>query len=59
MIPIVKPYIPPKEDLMPVLEEVLYSGYIAQGEKVEQFESELSNFFETKNFLTPKGPPLR
>lgn len=52
MIPIVKPYIPPKEDLMPVLEEVLYSGYIAQGEKVEQFESELSNFFETKNLLT-------
>jgi perosamine synthetase len=52
MIPIVKPYIPPKEELMPALEEVLYSGYIAQGEKVEQFETELSNYFETKNILT-------
>ena len=38
MISIVKPYIPPKEVLMPALEETIYSGYIAQGQKVEDFE---------------------
>ncbi|SHM28457.1 dTDP-4-amino-4,6-dideoxygalactose transaminase [Chitinophaga jiangningensis] len=38
MIPIVKPYIPPKEKLFPELENILYSGYIAEGEKVYEFE---------------------
>lgn len=38
MIPIVKPFMPPKEDLIPAIEETLYSGYIAEGEKVYEFE---------------------
>jgi dTDP-4-amino-4,6-dideoxygalactose transaminase len=38
MIPLIKTNIPPRDLLMPKLEEVLYSGYIAQGEKVEEFE---------------------
>lgn len=38
MIPLVKTNIPTKEKLMPELEKVLYSGYIAQGEQVELFE---------------------
>jgi perosamine synthetase len=38
MIPLVKSYLPPKERLMPYLEKVLYSGYIAQGEQVDIFE---------------------
>jgi len=38
MIPLVKTNIPPREVLMPELERVLYSGYVAQGEKVEEFE---------------------
>lgn len=38
MIPLVKTYIPSREILMPLLEQVLYSGYIAQGEQVELFE---------------------
>ncbi|MFZ4549824.1 MAG: DegT/DnrJ/EryC1/StrS family aminotransferase, partial [Bacteroidales bacterium] len=38
MIPLVKTNIPPREILMPRLEEVLYSGYVAQGEQVENFE---------------------
>ena len=38
MIPLVKTNIPKKEILMPELEKVLYSGYVAQGEQVELFE---------------------
>ena len=38
MIPLVKTNIPRKELLLPELEKVLYSGYVAQGEQVEQFE---------------------
>jgi dTDP-4-amino-4,6-dideoxygalactose transaminase len=52
MIPIVKPYIPPKEDLMPSLEKTLYSGYIAQGEQVQNFESELEKHLGISNVLT-------
>lgn len=52
MIPIVKPYIPPKEVLMPLIEDVLYSGYIAQGVKVEEFERRLSTYLGVENCLT-------
>ena len=38
MLPLIKTHIPPKEILFPKLEEVLYSGYVAQGEIVENFE---------------------
>lgn len=38
MIPLIKTNIPPHEILMPELGKVLYSGYVAQGEKVEEFE---------------------
>jgi perosamine synthetase len=38
MIPLVKTNIPPREVLMPELEKVLYSGYVAQGEQVDSFE---------------------
>lgn len=38
MIPLVKTNIPNREKLMPELEKVLYSGYVAQGEQVELFE---------------------
>lgn len=43
MIPLIKPYIPSKEKLMPRLEEILYSGYIAEGEAVLEFENKLSD----------------
>jgi dTDP-4-amino-4,6-dideoxygalactose transaminase len=42
MIPLVKPFIPPKEKLLPRLEQILYSGYIAEGESVIEFEQKLS-----------------
>src|SRR3989338_2866502 len=52
MIPLFKVFIPPKEDLMESLERVIYSGYIGQGKKVEEFEAVLSNFIGNKYCLT-------
>lgn len=45
MIPLVKVSMPPKEYLIPRIEKVLYSGMIAEGEYVYQFESEFSKTF--------------
>ena len=44
MLPLIKTYIPPREILLPKIEEVLYSGYIAQGEVVENFERKFEEF---------------
>lgn len=46
MIPIVKPFIAPKEELMPAIQETLYSGYIAEGEKVYEFEDQFSQYID-------------
>lgn len=46
MIPIVKPFIPAPEVLMPALQEVLYSGYIAEGEKVYEFEKQFGEYIQ-------------
>ncbi len=47
MIPLVKPYMPDKVKLMPRLEEILYSGYIAEGEAVKEFEGKIAEILET------------
>lgn len=52
MIPLVKTSIPPREILMPRLEEVLYSGYIAQGDAVEQFERKFEAYIGGGNTLS-------
>ncbi len=39
MLPLVKVGMPPATELMPALESVLYSGHIAEGEAVYQFEA--------------------
>lgn len=44
MIPLIQTNIPPREVLIPELEKVLYSGYVAQGEKVEEFERAFEAF---------------
>ena len=44
MIPLVKSYLPPKETLLPMLEDTLYSGYIAQGESVDAFERSFGSY---------------
>lgn len=51
MLPLVKPYIAPREEMMPAIEEVLYSGYIAMGEGVEQFEEEFAAYIENRKIL--------
>jgi perosamine synthetase len=48
MIPIVKPYLPAPEALMPELEKTLYSGYIAEGEKVYEFEDQFGAYIGNK-----------
>jgi len=52
MIPIVKPFIPPKNVLMSRLEEVIYSGYIAEGEVVAEFEQKLGELLGNPYCLT-------
>lgn len=44
MIPLVKTCMPSRDILMPRLEEVLYSGYVAQGEIVESFEKKFAEY---------------
>ncbi len=46
IIPLVKSFLPPKENLLHNLEEILYSGYIAQGQIVDDFESEFGKYLE-------------
>ena len=50
-IPLFKPFIPPREKLMPALEETLYSGYIAQGEKVKEFEKKFGEYIGNPNVV--------
>lgn len=44
MIPLVKTRVPVREKILPELEKVLYSGYVAQGEQVELFERAFEKF---------------
>lgn len=44
MIPLVKPFMPDSNVLMPALKKILYSGYIAEGEAVYEFENMFSAF---------------
>jgi perosamine synthetase len=51
-IPIVKPFIPPKETLLPEIESILYSGYIAEGEKVREFENQFGRYIDNPYCLS-------
>lgn len=51
MLPLVKPYIAPAEEMMPAIEKILYSGYIAEGEAVYKFEKEFGRFISNPNVL--------
>lgn len=44
MIPLVKTRMPDKGKLIPELEKVLYSGYVAQGEQVDLFENAFQSY---------------
>jgi len=52
MIPLIKTLIPEKDKLMPALEKVLYSGYVAQGEVVEEFERAFENYIGSGHTLS-------
>ena len=52
MIPLVKPFMPPREALIPALEKILYSGYIATGQAVDDFEDEFRNYIGNQNLLS-------
>jgi len=52
MLPLVQTAIPPREILIPKLEEVLYSGYVAQGEIVEQFERRFEEYIGSGHTLS-------
>lgn len=51
MIPLVKVSMPPRSQLMPALENVMYSGMIAEGEAVYEFERQFANHFGLSNVL--------
>ena len=51
MLSLVKPYIAPNEVLMPELEKILYSGYIAMGEAVGNFETKFGNYIDNERVL--------
>lgn len=48
-VPLVKVFISPREVLMPAIEAVLYSGQIAEGEAVYEFERQFSRKFMIPN----------
>lgn len=50
MIPIFKPYMP--SEIVPELENILYSGQLAYGKYGKLFEAELVNFIGNNNILT-------
>jgi perosamine synthetase len=52
MIPLIKPYIPSKATLMPRLEQILYSGYIAEGEATAEFENKICDLLGNPYCLT-------
>jgi dTDP-4-amino-4,6-dideoxygalactose transaminase len=52
MIPLVKTNIPAREKLIPELEKVLYSGYVAQGEQVENFERAFETYIGSGHSLS-------
>lgn len=52
MLPLIKTGIPPREILMPELEKVIYSGYVAQGEIVEEFERKFEAYIGSGNTLS-------
>jgi perosamine synthetase len=51
MLPLVKVFFPPKESLLPALESVLYSGQVAEGLQVYEFEEEFGKKFGLPNVL--------
>ncbi len=52
MIPLVKTFFPPREVLMPALEEIIYSGYVATGQAVYDFEDQFKSYIGNPNMIS-------
>lgn len=52
MLPLVKPYMAPRDEMRPALEKILYSGYIAMGEAVDEFETSFGRYIENPHVLS-------
>lgn len=52
MLPLVKPYVAPRDEMMPALEKILYSGYIAMGDAVDEFEAAFGKYIENPYVLS-------
>lgn len=51
LIPLFRVNMPPAEVLMPALQDVLYSGFVAEGLQVQEFEREFGRWLGTGHFL--------
>ena len=51
-IPLFKVFLPPRDMLMPRLEEILYSGQISEGAPVAEFEAAFGRFVGCPNILS-------
>lgn len=51
VVPLVKVAMPPREELMPALEKVLYSGMIGEGQQVYDFEARFASDFRLVHAL--------
>ena len=51
-IPLFRPFLPPREELMPALEQVLYSGQISEGQPVYNFESGFAQWVGNPRILS-------
>ena len=51
-IPLFKVFMAPREELEKPVTDVLASGYVTQGKKVEEFEEHLRHFLGTPRVLT-------
>ena len=51
LIPLFRVHMPPEEELLPALRDVLYSGQVGQGPKVEEFEAALAPVLGNRNVL--------
>ena len=52
MIPLVKTYFPPRDVLMPALEKIIYSGYVATGQAVYDFEDMFRKYIGNPNVIS-------
>jgi len=51
-IPLFKVFLPPREALLPALEDILYSGQISEGPPVVDFEEKFQNMFNLNNCIS-------